>query len=505
MKSIGNTISVCPLCFQEGKINKIEAQLVEDESKIWMLKKCLVHGSFKELYFNDEKIYNRWIIHKVIGTPIPEIKTSLFNDSPLYAAHLSQPVLVNLVVTNRDNLRNPDCSLNVWNTGYVYEPSIGQLNDLMLQVKAGAPPGSYAIQITGGEPTLRNDLFDIIGNAKKFGYSHIQLQTNGIILAENLEYCHKLKDVGVDTVYMNFDGMEFVTNPLITFHKKALENLRNVNMKVVLVPILIGGKNVKESGKIVRFALEHIDVVRGVHFLPKTFYEKAMKMNTDDRQRQRVDFLQMISPIEEEFPGMISRYDFYPIPLMDPLLQLLEMTTREPQVRFTAHPCCGASTLMYIDEGKPLPIARFINAETILQFIHENKKKKGHMLRLRILYAFTKSLDSFIKEEKAPYGFDLRQIARETATIGPQYAMRNFNQKTLFIGMMWFQDVWNLDVDRLQQCVVHYITPEGIIPSCSYHGLGYDQKVQKKYSISIEDWEKKTGQLIVNDLVKDSK
>jgi len=503
MKPVGNTISVCPVCFQEGKINKVEAQLIEDDRKIWMLKKCLTHGSFKELYFNDEEIYNKWMTHKVTGSPMAEIKTSLFNDSPLYATHLSQPMLVNLLVTNRDNLRNPDCSQNAWDSGYVYEPSIEQLNNLLLQVKTWSPVESYAVQIIGGEPTLRADLFDIIRNAKKFGYSHIQIQTNGIKLAEDTDYCQKFKDMGIDTIYLDFNGVTLQTNPLLTYHKKALENLRKVNLNVVLVPVLIGGKNDYESGKIVRFALDHLDVVRGIHFIPMTFYGKAMNINDEDRQRQRVTFIQMISPIEKEFTGMISRYDFYPIPLMDPLLQLLEMTTREPQVRFTAHPCCGASTLMYMKDGKPLPVARFLNVETILQFIHDNKKKKGPMLRLRILYAFTKNLDSFIVKEKAPPGFDLRQIVRETATMGPQYAMRDFNHKTLFIGTMLYQDVWNLDIDQIQRCVIHYITPEGIIPYCLYHGLGYDEKILRKYSMTIRDWEEKTGQHLVDDLRKD--
>jgi len=504
MKVLGKTESVCPICFQEGKINKIDAQLIEDNRKIWMLKKCPTHGSFQEMYFGDADVYNKWMTHKVTGPPIPEIKTSLFNDSPLYEVHISQPVLTNLMVTNRYNLRDTNCSLNAWDSGYIYEPSIEQLNALMQQAKRGTPPGSYAIQIMGGEPTLRNDLFKILGNAKKIGYTHIQVQTNGIKLAENIEYCQRLKDTGIDTVYINFDGTTHETNPLISYHKKALENLRNVNLNVVIVPVLIGGKNVHESGKIVRFALDNIDVVRGIHFLPLTLYGQATNMNNNERQRQRVDFIQMVTGIEQEFAGMISRDDFYPIPLMDPLLQLLEMTTKESQVRFTAHPCCGGSTFLYMKDGKPLPIARFLNVERILQFINDHKKKKGPMLRLQLLYTFTKSIDSFVEKEKAPHGFDLKQIARETATIGPQYAMREFYHKTLFVGSMWYQDVWNLDIEQLQRCVIHYTTPEGIVPYCSYHGLGYGEKILKKYSIPVKEWEEKTGRRLEDDLSKEA-
>jgi len=502
MKIVGNTESICPLCFQEGKINKINAQLIEDEKKIWMIKECHTHGSFRELYFNDEAVYNSWMAHKVTGHPTPEIKTCLFNDPPLYNMHISQPVLMNLVVTNRCNIRYPDTFSTAFDTGYVYELSFEHLSRLMHQAKNGTSSGSYAIQIIGGEPTLREDLFEILHLAKKIGFSHIQIHTNGFTLSENIEFCRRLKDTGIDTVYLRFDGVTHKTNPLLSYHIKALENLRNVNLNVVLEPMLLHGKNVHESGKIVRFALDHIDIVRGVHFVPAALSNQALKLDNTGQQLQRVDFIQIITGIEQEFAGLISRDDFYPIPLMDPLLQLLEMTTKEQQIRFTAHPCCGASTFLYMKEGKPLPIDRFVNVNTILEFLNIYKKKKGPLLRLRILYAFTKNLDSFIEEKNAPQGFDLKQMARETATIGYEYAMRKFYHKTLFVGSMWYQDVWNLDIDQLQRCVIHYITPEGIVPYCSYHGLGYGEKIQKKYSTSIDDWEKRTGRRLDDDLKK---
>jgi uncharacterized radical SAM superfamily Fe-S cluster-containing enzyme len=505
MKLVKNTDSVCPLCFQDGKINKIVAQLIEDQGKIWIIKKCSIHGSFREIYFNDENTYNRWMNYMVTGLPVSEIKTSLFNDPPLYSMHISQPILINLVITNRSNLRDSDCFLNAFDTGYIYEPPFEMLNKLMQQAKGTTPPGSYAIQITGGEPTLREDLFEILRLAKKLDFSHIQLQTNGIKIAENINYCQLLKNSGIDTVYMRFDGVTNGTNQLLSYHIKALENLRNVNLNVVLVPVLIGNKNIHESGKIIRFALNNIDIVKGVHFLPISFNGQLIKINEEERKRQRVDFIQIIDNIEHEFADMISRDDFYPISFIDSISQLIEAKLREPQIRFTAHPCCGGSTFLFIEEEKPLPVTRFINVHKVDQFINRQKKKKGPLPKLRLLYAFVKNIDSFVDEKKAPVGFDLRRIARETATIGDQYAMREFNHKTLFVGLMWYQDIWNLDVDRLQRCVIHYSTPEGIISYCLYHGLGYGEKIQRKYSMSIKEWEQKNDRRLEDDLQKDIK
>jgi len=503
MKVLEKTESVCPTCFQEGKINKIDASIIEDDNKIWILKTCQKHGSFKDIYFSDVKLYERWMKYKMTGNPVSDIKTSLFDDPALYAVHTSQTVLTNLVVTNRCNMRCTYCYMNAGAAGYVYEPSLDQLRDLMQQTRSEKPIGSKAIQITGGEPTLRDDLFNIIRVAKEVGFSHIQVHTNGLKLTESVEYCQRLKNEKVDTVYLSFDGVTETTNPLIEYNKKALENLRKVNLNAVLVPVLVGGKNAQESGKIVRFALDNVDIVRGVHFQPISFCGRATNVKNDERESQRVDYLRIFDAIEKEFPGMISRDDFYPVPFIFPISRFIETFTREHQVEFSAHPGCGGSTFIFMDEGRLIPITRFFDAEALMKFVNEQSKKKGPLRKLRIASAFIINIDHFVDVKKAPLGFNIKQILKEAAIVGSQYALRKFHNKSIFVGSMWYQDPWNMNIDRLQRCVVHTPTFEGIVPFCSYIGLGYGEKIQEKYSIPVKEWEKKTGRTLKDDLQKD--
>ncbi len=502
MNELEKTYSVCPVCLQEGKIQKINASIIEDDKKIWMIKQCQTHGPFKEIYFSDVNLYTRWMKYKVTGKPVSIIKTSLFNDPELYAEHTSQTVLTNLVVTNRCNLRDNQNFLDANTTACVYEPSLDQLRDLMQQTRSEKPIGSKSIQITGGEPTLREDLFEIVRIAKKIGFSHVQIYTNGLKLADSIDYCQRLKDEKVDTIYMRFDGVTETTNPLIAQHKKALENQRKVNLNVVLVPVLIGNKNIHESGKIVRFALDNIDVIRGIHFQPICFCGKNTKVKDDKRESQRVDYVQMIDVIEKEFPGMISRDDFYPVSFIFPISRLIEAFTKDPQVEFTAHPGCGGSTFIFIDNGRLLPITRFFDVEAYMTFLNEQTKKKGPLRKLRIASAFIKNINNFVNVEKAPQGFNLKQILKEAAIGGSQYALRKFHHQCLFIGSMWYQDAWNLNIDRLQRCVIHCVTFEGIVPFCSYHALGYGDKILEKHSVSIQEWANKTSHSLQNDLQK---
>ena len=175
MKQLENTKSICPVCYQKGEIQKIDAKIIEEDGKVWIEKTCKKHGSFRDIYFGDANLYNRWMKYKVTGQDAPDVKTELMGASPLYDIHKSQTVLTNLLVTNRCDLRCSYCFMNAGASGVVYEPTLDQIRELLIQARNERPMGSKAIQITGGEPTIRDDLFEIIRMSKELGFSHIQV------------------------------------------------------------------------------------------------------------------------------------------------------------------------------------------------------------------------------------------------------------------------------------------------------------------------------------------
>jgi len=503
MKELENITSVCPGCFMEGKIKKIDAKIIEEDGKIYISKECKKHGSFKDIYFSDAKLYKKWMKYKVTGIDAPDVKTKVFDEPALYDIHKSQSVLTNLLATNRCDLRCSYCFMNAGASGRVYEPSLNQIKELLIQARVEKPIGSKAVQITGGEPTIREDILDIVKIAKDVGFSHVQVNTNGIKIAEDLEFCRKLKEAQTNTIYMSFDGVTKETNPWIEQNKKAIDNLREVNLKIVLVPVLIRDKNLHEAGKIVKFALDNMDIVRGVNFQPISFCGRITKIKDEKREKQRVDYVMMMESIEKEFNGQISRDDFFPVPFVFPISKLIELLKGEPQVEFTAHPGCGGATYLFVEDEKPIPVTRFIKVEKLMDFVDKESKIKGPLKKLRIASAFLKNIDTFVDYDKAPSGFNLKKLLKDAAMGGSYDSLRGFHYKSLFVGSMWFQDAFNLNVERLQRCVIHYTTPEGIVPFCSYNGLGIGEKIREKHSITIKEWEKKTGKKIKDDLRKD--
>jgi uncharacterized radical SAM superfamily Fe-S cluster-containing enzyme len=81
----------------------------------------------------------------------------------------------------------------------------------------------------------------------------------------------------------------------------------------------------------------------------------------------------------------------------------------------------------------------------------------------------------------------------------------DWHRKSLFLGMMHFQDKYNHDEERLRRCDIHYLTPDGrIIPFCAFNVIPewYRDRIQAVYGISIEEWEKRMGRKLSDDFYK---
>ena len=110
------------------------------------------------------------------------------------------------------------------------------------------------------------------------GFSFFQLNTNGIRLAEDLDYVKALKEAGLSTVFLQFDGIEdeiyekLRGQKLFQIKQKAIENCGRNSIGVVLVPTLVPGINTDHIGEIVKYALKGLPVIRGIHFQPISYF-----------------------------------------------------------------------------------------------------------------------------------------------------------------------------------------------------------------------------------------
>ncbi|HID19046.1 TPA: radical SAM protein, partial [Candidatus Bathyarchaeota archaeon] len=311
-KVVAETQSLCPEC-----LRLLPAQVYEAEGKIWISKCCPEHGEFNDVYWSSAEMYHRAsrYAHDGKGLETPQIakRTPVCPyDCGLCNIHMTHTLLANLVLTNR-------CDLNCWycfffaeRAGYIYEPSLEQIREMVKVLRNMKPIPAKAIQLTGGEPALRDDLIEIIRICKEEGVDHVQLNTDGLRLGSDPELALKVRKAGVNTVYLSYDGTTPEANPKNHWEiPQILENCRKAGLGVVLVPTIINTVNDGEVGPIVKFGFDNLDIIRGITFQPVSLVGRMPK---HERERFRITIPDLITRIEDYFDGEIGREDFYPVP-----------------------------------------------------------------------------------------------------------------------------------------------------------------------------------------------
>ncbi|MEM1525294.1 MAG: radical SAM protein, partial [Nitrososphaerales archaeon] len=276
MEKIKDTESLCPEC-----LKVLKAQLFRDEKdQVVIIKECPIHGIFEDIYWSDYQMYLKAKRFEHIGNGLTNPRTKRTEkgcpfDCGICNEHKSHTVLAIIDVTNRCNLKCPVCFANAEATGYLYQPTTDEIKRIIDNFRSNEPVKPPALQFSGGEPTVRDDLPELIEYAKKSGFHHIEVNTNGIRLANSIDYCKKLVDAGACAIYLQFDGVKRETYlktrgiDLLDVKLKVIENCRKIGFDaIILVPTIIKGVNDDQLGDIIKFGVANADVVRCVNFQP---------------------------------------------------------------------------------------------------------------------------------------------------------------------------------------------------------------------------------------------
>lgn len=494
------SISICPVCFK-----RIPMRIYEENGVIYLEKTCQEHGKFEDVYWGDAELYKwferKWNTAEYLGRGVNNPHSQVGNGCPfdcgLCPQHRSHTVLGIIDVTNRCNMACPICFSYAGALSYVYEPSYEQVVEMIRLFRRNSPWAANALQFSGGEPTLRNDLPDLVGEAKRAGIEHVEVNTNGIRLAEDIGYYKRLLEAGMDTIYLQFDGLRDdicvelrARRKLVWLKDMVLENARKLGHRsIVLVVTLAKGINDRDLGDIIRYAVKNRDVVRCVNIQPISMAGRAGK---EEMRRLRITIPDTIKLIEQQTGGAISKWSWRPVNWPLPIARGMEVLKGRMYPEFTMHPHCGAATFIVVDEGGSYrPITELVNVDGVAEVFQriyylgvKGRRRRAKLEALRLL--------PLVKSEL------IRGLLKDIVAKGSYEALAKLMYNVIMIGIMHFQDAWNFDLDRVNRCAIHYATPDGrIIPFCTHNTI-HRSKVEEKFKIPVKEWIRKTGKAVTD-------
>ncbi|HKZ63471.1 MAG TPA: radical SAM protein [Thermoplasmata archaeon] len=497
------TGSLCPEC-----LKIIPATLYIGDGALMMKKTCKEHGEFQEVCWSDAELYlkaENWAFDGVgIANPqIPDAKVCPY-ECGLCNLHYSNTALCNIDLTNRCNLKCPICFANANAAGYVFEPTYEQIVYEFAVLRAQRPIPVAAIQFAGGEPTIYPQFHEVVRAAKEMGFAQIQVATNGIKFATEEGFLERSMEAGLHTIYLQFDGLKEENyikargRPLMDVKLRVIEKVRQMppgkRPSIVLVPTMVNSFNDDQAGEILNFAIKNSDVIKGVNYQPVSL---TGRIPDEDRRKLRYTLADLAYDLEQQ-TGYLGRDDWYPVPFVAPISELVSALTGTAKPAFTSHPACGLASYLFLEPGKdPIPITRFVDVEGLMEdmwkLAQETKDKKIKFTsKLKALNLLRKHF----KEENAPEGMGLGKflkILNAMFTKGDKSGVSEFSWSTMYVGGMHFQDNYNYDIERVKRCVIHYATPDGkVIPFCAYNtGPNFREEVEKKFAVPIEEWRKR--------------
>lgn len=429
------TLSICSTC-----LRRVDAKIVFENGHVYMLKTCNQHGFEKVLIATDIEYYkNIRNYNKPSETPLHFNTKTHYGcpyDCGLCQDHEQHSCLTVIEITDRCNLSCPTCYA-MSSPHYGRHRTVAEV-EKMLNIIVANEGEPDVVQISGGEPTVHPDFFDIMDIAKSKPIRHLMLNTNGIRIAKDFEFAKKLATYAPDfEIYLQFDSFKTEAlqqlrgEDLTVTRMKALEHLNALNLSTTLVVTLQKGVNDDEIGKIIEFALQQ-KCVRGVTFQPTQIAGRVENFNP---ATDRLTLTEVRQSILDQ-SNIFTAKDLIPVP-------------------------CNADALVmgYALKlsGQTFPLTRYIDPSHLL----DNSRntivyEQDQALHEQMINIFSTGISVDRVEE------NIKQLL----CCLPQIEAPGLGYDNLFrIIIMRFIDAYDFDVRAIKKSCVHIIHKDGrIIP-----------------------------------------
>jgi len=490
-----------------------------------MVKECSKHGVFEDLMSIDPAF------SKHLEDVFPGRDIRAHNDEKLHNHGTStithgRGSVLTIDLTNRCNMMCDPCFMDANQVGFVHELSWEDIQTLLDNAISIKPRRQMSVQFSGGEPTLSPYFLDAVRYARKVGYNSVQAATNGIEFAKRPDFCKQAAEAGLRYAYLQFDGIGNEANShravgnLFDVKLRAIENLWSNGVDIVPVITIINGVNNEQVGHVVQFALDNPKKIPFLSFQPVSFTGRDEAVTDERRQAQRYTLSHLAHDVKNQIGIGEPVRDWFPISFMSTFSDFADLihgpSADWGQLSCGCHPNCGIGMAIMCDKDTKeyVPVTKFLHADQLAKDIARiNDAARGRFLSvLGVSLALLRNYDPFT----SPTHFKLSDLMakfdkcfgmskkaqtggygkvtgdRTTADIEKR---RNDRWNFLFIAGMWFQDLFNYDFRRTEQCIIPYATQEGEISFCAYNtGVGWRNIIEKMHMTStLTKWYEDKG------------
>ena len=519
------TDSLCPECvievrdaiiagerdlseFTERKTGEVKAEILEEEGKILIKKTCERHGKFWDTLSIDPKL-SEVLERRFFGRDFRTSEDEHLHHHGTSTIRYGRGAVLTIDLTNRCNMMCNPCFMDANQVGYVHELTLEEIKEILDDSISFKPRRQMSVQYSGGEPTMSPHFLEACRYAHEVGYYSVQAATNGLRFALEPEYAHQAAEAGLNMVYLQFDGVTNESNMhrhisnLFDVRWQAIERLHEAGIDITPVTTVINTINDGQVGPILDFVIQNSDKMGAISFQPVSFTGRDEEISDEDRHKQRYTISHLAHDLDRHTNGKIDIYrDWYPLGSAGAYTWLADHL-RGTEVDFgglscSCHPNCGASLMLMVNSRTKewAPLTQFFDAERFINDISViTDTSRGKKLSLaQTALALLRNTDP----SQMPAGLTTKKFFKivNSKLGGAITGDREILEwKIVWIGGMWFQDLWTYDFRRTEMCVIPYATQEGEISFCAYNtGAGWRKLVENMHMVAkTQDWFKENG------------
>jgi uncharacterized radical SAM superfamily Fe-S cluster-containing enzyme len=482
-RTLHQTTSLCRVCKTAVPAEVVAVGEGPGPGEVWMRKRCPEHGEQEVCLSDDAAWYES--TRALAAQPAPPgnqrpVEHGCPFDCGPCEAHEQKVQLPVVTITSSCNLDCPICYVHNKNDD-AFHMGLDEFRRIVGHLVADHGRELDIVNLTGGEPTLHPQLFEMLEVARGAGIHRVTVCSNGVRLARDEAMVERLGALGA-RVALSFDTFDphadFAMQGahLLEIKRRALDLLEKHDVDTTLIPVMTRGVNDHEIGAILAMALARKNI-RHVEVHTITYTGQS---GVTFHRSGRISMREVLARIAEQTGGLLRPEDFVPSPC--------------------AHPLCYQIAYLLLDPagGAPIPFTRLMDRQVLRDCLSERLYLEPSRRLEEALREATDRLwlraDEDAEAARALRVLDrlLREMFPADRPLTSEQALRVSERAAKAVYVHSHMDEETFDVERVAQCCDSNCYADGsTVPVCSYNVL-YREK-EAHFMLEPRGWQDRSG------------